>query len=103
VKYPEFPGHVPDNDTSINGAYHAIHTREDRWKAITALITQRPLSCDEIEVITGWPHQSVSARIRELVLKKKIYATKERRKSRHNVSVRVYDLMVNRRRTVPRQ
>lgn len=47
-------------------------------------------TCDEVEVITGLPHQGASARIRELVQKKLIEERGIRRKTRSGRSAAVY-------------
>lgn len=45
---------------------------------------QTPRTCDEVEVLTGLAHQTASARIRGLVLRRQIINSGEKRITRHN-------------------
>ena len=95
MSYPEIPGYVPDNESSYDGALHAANTREAKQQVLFGLIegvTPRGHTCDELELITGWPHQTVSARLRDLVLANRIHWTGDRRLSRYGIKVRVYNV-----------
>ena len=68
---PPFRTGAPHNgtDTSIRAAQHVAPKAGAMRQTILDLYTQRgPLMCGQVEQLTGWQHQSVSARIRELVL-----------------------------------
>lgn len=49
-----------------------------------ALLHRHPegLTSDELERITGWPHQTASARLRELVLRGDAFDSADRRLTR---------------------
>lgn len=69
--YPEHPGHVKDSETSLAAADSVAESAETVRGRIHALIKQTGLhgmTCDEVEVALDGRHQTVSARIRELVL-----------------------------------
>ena len=53
---------------------------------------------DEMEVITGWPHQTVSARLRELDIKGWAFKTQRKRQTRSGRAARVYVAMLGRER-----
>jgi hypothetical protein len=95
-QYPEDPGFEKDSDTSEAAAESMVITAKV-LKAIclrhieAAEIAVPPgLTCDEVEVLTGGRHQSVSARIRELVLDGSIYDTGLRRPTRSGRKANVY-------------
>lgn len=101
-----YPGGIPrvaGSDTSIAAAEAMTHRTGPMQAEILRLLGRRQglnqgfgpgigLICDEIEAITGWSHQSASARIRELVLAKLVVDSGERRKGRSGRSGRVYRL-----------
>jgi hypothetical protein len=81
--YPEDPGFVPGSDTSEAAAasIDAASMRDHAWR----LLRRRGddgLTSDELEIITGWLHQSASARLRELVLLGHAYDSSIRRPTR---------------------
>ena len=92
-RYPDRPGHVAGNDTS----FQAARSMDESASSLRELIFQEfkrrgPLTCDDVEVITGISHQTCSARIRELVLKLRLGDTGNRSKTRSGRSARLYDL-----------
>jgi hypothetical protein len=48
------------------------------------------MTCSEVEEVTGWCHQSASARLRELVLDERIVDSGRRRPGASGRSQRVY-------------
>jgi len=77
------PGYVPGSDTS-KAAADSINALTLRAQA-RRLLDAAPdgLTSDELEAITGWPHQTASARLRELVLFGLAYDSTDRRPTRH--------------------
>lgn len=47
-------------------------------------------TCDEVEVVLGLRHQTASARIRDLVIAKRIFDTGRRRLTRSGRKARIY-------------
>lgn len=84
--YPESPGFVKGSDTSKAAAESVDN--EDRLtkqrQVLELLRRHEPhgLTNDELEVITGWLPQSVTARSRELELAGSIYKSDVRRPTR---------------------
>lgn len=56
--------------------------RGKRGAEVIRLLSQKPRTSDELEQITGWPHQSVSALLNHLQHAKTIYDTGARRHTR---------------------
>ena len=95
-RYPEDPGFEKDSDTS-EAAAESVVISAKVLKAICRRHVEAAeradppgLTCDEVEVLTGGRHQSVSARIRELVLDGSIYDTGVRRPTRSGRGANVY-------------
>ena len=68
---PPFRSGAPHNgtETSIeSAAYVAPRAGAMRQTILDLYRHSGPMMCGQVEQLTGWPHQSVSARIRELVL-----------------------------------
>lgn len=69
-------GDVPYETQSTTSAAAAATIRDtelSRLEArVLAVVAQRPRTCDAIEVATGLSHQTVSARLRGLVLRNQI-------------------------------
>jgi len=69
-------GDVPferQSATSAAAAATICDTELSRLEALVlSVVTKRPRSCDAIEVATGLSHQTVSARLRGLVLREQI-------------------------------
>lgn len=83
MTYPTTPGYVAGSDTSEDAA-SAVNAATLRTRTRTPLAASPlGLTSDELEVITGWPHQTASARLRELVLAGEAVDTDERRLTRH--------------------
>lgn len=86
--YPDDPGFERDSDTSEDAAASMVVGA----KAMQAIVRRHLIAaerrdppghtCDELEVITGGRHQSVSARVRELVLAGIAYDSAVRRLTR---------------------
>lgn len=99
VHLPAMPyaGNVPrvaGSDTSIAAAESMVPKTGRMQAEILRLLKgyEYGRTCDEIEAITGWSHQSASARIRELVLAELVVDSGDRRKGRSGRSGRVYRL-----------
>jgi hypothetical protein len=103
VKYPEDPGWVPSSDTSL-GAARSMRDASKVMKTLAMAHVRQAgsqgITCDELEVITGWRHQSASTRLRELVLDGQIIDSGRRRPTRSNRAANVY--VVKRRRRMVR-
>ena len=92
-RYPDRPGFEKDYDTSEAAAEAAIPTRAAMQRICLHHIREHEpdgLTCDEVEVLTGGAHQSISARIRDLVLNGSIYDTGDRRNTRRGRKAAVY-------------
>lgn len=83
--------HVAGSDTSLAAANDAKRSAGRKRAQIKALIQATPMTCDAVEDLTGWPHQSVSARIRELVQLGEITDTGRRDLTRSGRKARVYE------------
>lgn len=82
-RYPYTPGFVAGSDTS-EAAAASIDAGSMRVRARRLLDSSLDgLTSDELELITGWPHQTASARLRELVLAGVAYDSTDRRRTRH--------------------
>ena len=68
--YPQAPGFVAGSDTSHAAAESIKPTRKSMLSETLRLLrlNDEGLTSDELERITGWRHQTASARLRELVL-----------------------------------
>jgi hypothetical protein len=95
-QYPEHPGFVRGSDTSeaaaesVAGPAAAIRATI-RQHIHNAEAHEHPgYTCDELEAITGGRHQTVSARVRELVLSGDIHDTGDRRPTRSGRNARIY-------------
>jgi hypothetical protein len=80
--YRGFPPHVRHSDTSIAAAASQLGTANSKRAVVYRLIRQSGATGrtdDELEQETGWRHQTVSARRRELVLKKLVEDSGNRR------------------------
>lgn len=92
VHYPNRPGHVRHNDTSHAAARSMDNTAgsiRDRVYAAIKANGQIGVTSDYLEETMG-RHQTISARVRELVLLGKIRDSGQRRKTRSGRSARVY-------------
>ncbi len=87
--YDGMPPHVAASETSAEAARSIIDS-VGRLQAVCYkhifLAATRGATCDEIEAALGLRHQTASARIRELVLKRYIADTGVRRLTRSNRS-----------------
>ena len=91
--YPNAPGHVAGSDTSAAAADSVADTAGNMRRQVWRLINQRGeygTTDDELEVLLGMRHQTVSARRRELELLDAIHKTPERRKTRSGRTAAVY-------------
>jgi len=83
MSYPQAPGFVAASDTS-QAAAESIDAPGLRAKALRILrAAPDGLTSDELETITGWPHQTASARLRELVIAGDAWDSPDRRPTRH--------------------
>lgn len=92
-QYGGTPPHVRGSDTSLEAALdiepHAVSLRE-RIYTLIHNTARGGLTCDEAEVLSRGRHQTVSARVRELVNANRILDTGARRKTRSGCQARVY-------------
>jgi hypothetical protein len=105
MRYPDDPGWVRGNQSSFDGAVAAAKTKVAKQSVIENLVNNsgpRGLTCEEIEDKTGWLHQTVSARIRELIIEGRIAKAPFKRPSRAGVNVTVYIRKPRRRRLIGR-
>jgi len=81
--YPTLPGFELDSDTS-HAAASSIDAASLRARTLVLLRAHADgLTSDELEALTGWPHQTASARLRELVLADDAYDSPDRRRTRN--------------------
>ena len=84
--YPDHPGFVKGSDTSRDAARSVDNAdKVTKQRTILALLQKHEpggLTNDELEVITGWLPQSVTARSRELEMQGEIYKSDVRRRTR---------------------
>lgn len=83
---------LPSNgtDASDAAAVSMIQTAETMRSRAYRLIASRAMTCDEIERLTGWAHQSASARLWELSRSGLIRDTGQRARTRSGRTARVY-------------
>ena len=83
VTYPALPGFEAGSDTSEAAAASMVaHAPSMRARAHAHLLgAEDGLTSDELERLTGWRHQSASARLRELVLFGHAYDSSDRRRT----------------------
>jgi predicted Rossmann fold nucleotide-binding protein DprA/Smf involved in DNA uptake len=84
------PPHVRVN-TSIEAARKIKSVATKKAREILHLVKDRSSTCFELEGVTGWPHQTVSARLRELELKGLVRKTNTKRRTQGKASGRVYE------------
>lgn len=79
-------GDVPfetQSATSAAAAATIVETELGRLEALVlSVVTKRPRTCDDIEVATGLSHQTVSARLRGLVLREHIEDSGQKARTR---------------------
>lgn len=82
--YPMQPGFVFESATSAEAAGSIAPSAASMRARTLALLRERPdgLTSDELEELTGWRHQTASARLRELVLAEEVWDSPVRRKTR---------------------
>ena len=90
--YAGTPPHVADSDTSKAAAESMRDGITTLQRRIFALIDKSPIgmTADEVEVVLGGAHQTLSARVRELCLLGMIHDCGETRKTRTGRAARVY-------------
>lgn len=80
-------GDVPyeaGSETSAQAAHALGDDERQRLEAVVyAVLAAQPRTCDDIEGVTGLPHQTASARIRGLVLKGQVMDSGDRATTRH--------------------
>ena len=89
--YPDSPGYVKGSDTS-QAAAESIPASTLRAKVYQIIYRAGPRgkTCDEVEVAMHGRHQTVSARIRELVLSNDLIDTGLRRATRSGRMAAIY-------------
>ena len=89
--YGGVPPHVKDSDTSREAAMSVLPKAGSKRRRIFDLIAgSKGVTDDELEGLTGWRHQTVSARRRELVLLELVKDSGERRKTSSGRSATVW-------------
>lgn len=91
--YDRIPPHVKDSDTSRAAAESQIPTVMSLQSLVLLRVLhagRRGLTCDEIEEQMSGRHQTISARVRELVQLGRIRDLGLRRKTRSGRNARVY-------------
>jgi len=91
-RYPDRPGAVRGSDTSEHAAESVEHDVSRLRGMVYNFISacEHGATCDETESRLFMRHQTCSARIRELVIRGKLYDTGERRLTRSKRPARVY-------------
>jgi hypothetical protein len=79
-------------DTSNSAAESMVQNAETMRARAYQLIAGRAMTCDELEAVTGWAHQSASARLWELSRSGLIRDTGQRARTRSGRTARVYAL-----------
>lgn len=92
MTYPEKPGYVRGSDTSEAAAGTMVSATGTMRAQVLEMIRNAPngMTCNEVEIETGWVHQSASARIREVALSGLIKDSGCRRPGRSGRQQRVY-------------
>lgn len=80
--YPLTPGHVAGSDTSEAAAASMNASAAGYRERVFAMFALGNWTCDALEERMNLSHQTVSARIRELVLAGRLTDSGERRKTR---------------------
>lgn len=93
MAYNGKPPFVRGSDTS-EAASRDVAGRADTLRArcleLVKSANKLGRTCDELEQMTGERHQTISARVRELVLAEKIMDSGARRKTSSGSSARIY-------------
>lgn len=90
--YPSGPGYS-DQDTSKAAAASVKATAPKLAEVLLSVIRMKgPMTADELELATGKRAQSITARLRNLVMAGKLVDTGDRRKTRRGRAAKVYDL-----------
>lgn len=92
LQYPDIPGSVADSDTSEKAAKKVrprARTVREQVLAVIVRAKNYGATCEEVEDELRYPHQTVSARIRELALDGLIEDSGDRRPTR-GATARVY-------------
>ena len=85
--------HVRDHGTSEESARkleHRVDSLTNKAHRLVRKSGRLGVTCDELEARHGFRHQTISSRLRCLVLEGRIVDTGRRRKSRAGRNVRVY-------------
>lgn len=91
-RYPDVPGHVKGSGTSADAARSMIIEAGTMRARILEEMRSlgRGVTCDELEQLLDYSHQTTSARIRELCMKGLIIDSGERAQTRSGRSARLY-------------
>lgn len=92
-QYGGRPPHVRGSDTSREAAESIIdNARQLRAVVFSCVLScgEIGVTCDQVEVVMSGRHQTISARIRELVNEGRIIDTGERRPTRSGRGARIY-------------
>ncbi len=88
--YPERAGYAHDSETSKAAAERTDNSAAAMREKVWSYIRKKDATCDEVEVALDMKHQTASARIRELVLGKRLVDTGLTRKTRSGSPARIY-------------
>jgi predicted HTH transcriptional regulator len=91
LTYPDKPGHVRGSDTS-EAAADSIDAANLRGVILQLFRQCGAMTCDAVEEAMEGRHQTISPRIRELVMRGKLKDTGQRASTRSGRSARVYAL-----------
>jgi hypothetical protein len=93
-RYPNRPGYVRGSDTSAAAADSLDDKKltqlRGRVYAHVKALAAKGATCDEVEVAMNLPHQTASARLRELQLGGFVHINQEKRKTRSGRAAHVY-------------
>lgn len=89
MTYPDTPGYS-DPDTSKAAADKIAAVSGDLAQLVLAAISDKPQTCFELETVLGLPHQTASARVRELVLKELVEDSGARRPTASGRNAKVW-------------
>jgi len=91
--YGGLPGHVADSDTSRDAAVSMLPNVGTKRRVIYDWLVDFPSTDDELEAATGWRHQTVSARRRELVMLGLVVDSGKRRETSSGRAATVWEVV----------
>jgi hypothetical protein len=91
--YGGIPGHVTSSKTSREAAISMLPNVGTKRRVIYDLLASAPSTDDELEAATGWRHQTVSARRRELVMLGLVVDSGKRRETSSGRAATVWEVL----------